>query len=119
MSVGADVMRLWFALALVVAVVAAVGVGARWMYRTGYDAAVADQAGARAAVQAELDAAGRRVFQAAEQLAQDRAEHAVLIAELEEQANADFNDCRVPSAASVRRLNARWPDPDPTSRSGN
>lgn len=119
MSVGADVMRLWFALAVVTAVVTAVGLGGRWMYRTGYGAAVAVQAEARAAVQAELDAAGRRAFQAAEQLAQDRAEHAVLIAELEEQANADFNDCRVPSAASVRRLNARWPDPIPAARSGN
>ncbi|MDV4167830.1 hypothetical protein [Rhodovulum sp. FJ3] len=111
--------RLWPALALVAAVVAAVGVGGRWMYRTGYGAAVADQAEARAAVQAKLDAAGRRAFQVAEQLAQDRAEHAVLIAELERQANEDFNDCRVPSAASVRRLNARWPDPDDAARSGD
>ncbi|MEE3316938.1 MAG: hypothetical protein VX202_04185 [Pseudomonadota bacterium] len=115
MSVGADVTRLW----PVVALVAAVGAGGWWMYRAGYRAAVAAQAEARAAVQADLDAAGRRVFQAAEQLAQSRAEHAVLIAELEEQANADFNDCRVPSADSLRRLHARWPDPDPATRSGN
>ncbi|MEC8629866.1 MAG: hypothetical protein VXY73_07230 [Pseudomonadota bacterium] len=113
------IARLWPALALVAAVVAAAGVGARWMYRTGYGAAVADQAEARAAVQADLDAAGRRVFQAAEQLERDRAEHAVLIAELEEQANADFDSCRVPSADSLRRLNARWPDPDTAARSGN